>query len=328
MTLTRVCGRGARLVGGGVAVGVGAGLRTVLPPLPTVDALPSSHPLDLPGRGSTYLLDIPGPHPDAPTVVLLHGLACTGPLCWAPTLGHLSDVARVVTFDQRWHGRGICTPEFTLEDCADDVDAVLAALGIEDAIVAGYSLGGAVAQLAWRRAPERIAGLVLCSTTRNSQGNLGERSFFRAMGLAARAVRGHAHGRVLQVRNDLAEPRSMEGPHAFREWARAELRSTSLWTISQTMNALGHFNSAPWIDQVDVPTAVVVTGRDRAIPVRRQHRLAESIPTASVHVAPGGHTSLVLDIERWAPVFVEAVLDVHGRIQQTGVTAPVPRSLP
>jgi homoserine acetyltransferase len=65
---------------------------------------------------------------------------------------------------------------------------------------------------------------------------------------------------------------------------------------------------------VDVPTAVVVTEKDRAIPARRQRRLAASIQDASVFSAPGGHASIFLDADRWVPVFLEAVEDVSSRI--------------
>ena len=42
--------------------------------------------VDLPGRGSTFACDLPGPSPDAPTVVMLHGLSATGALNWGPSL--------------------------------------------------------------------------------------------------------------------------------------------------------------------------------------------------------------------------------------------------
>ena len=68
--------------------------------------------LDLPGSagysgGRTFVVDVPGPTPDAPTAVLLHGLGCTAYLCWFGCIAELSRTHRVVTFDQRWHGRGI-----------------------------------------------------------------------------------------------------------------------------------------------------------------------------------------------------------------------------
>jgi len=73
--------------------------------------------------------------------------------------------------------------------------------------------------------------------------------------------------------------------------------------IPLAMNAFGNFTSAPWIGQVDVPTAVVVTDQDKVVPTRRQLKLAESIPGAFVHRAPGGHTSAISQVRyhpRWS----------------------------
>jgi hypothetical protein len=61
---------------------------------------------------------------------------------------------------------------------------------------------------------------------------------------------------------------------------------------------------------VDVPTAVVVTEKDRAIPTRRQHKLAAAVPGAVTCSAPGGHASVVLDAQRWLPAFLDALAHV------------------
>src|SRR6478672_11153277 len=139
--------------------------------------LPAPELIELPGRGQTCVLDVPGP-PGAPTIILLHALATTAALSWYPSIGALSRHFRVVAFDQRWHGRGITSEHFRLADCADDVAAVADALGIETFIVAGYSMGGAVAQLVWKRHRDRVEGLVLAATARNFRGKPTERVWF------------------------------------------------------------------------------------------------------------------------------------------------------
>jgi 3-oxoadipate enol-lactonase len=122
-------------------------------------------PVDLPGRGTTYAYDRPHPSSAAPTVVLLHGWTATGSLNWATTMAGLAERYRVVALDHRGHGRGVRGDDaFTLEDCADDVVALMDVLGIRTAIVVGYSMGGPIAQLIWRRHRHRVSGLVLCAT--------------------------------------------------------------------------------------------------------------------------------------------------------------------
>ena len=121
--------------------------------------------IDLPGRGTTFACDRPGPSRSAPTVVLLHGWTATGRLNWASTIAALAGRYRVIALDHRGHGRGIRSEDaFTLEDCADDVVALLDAVGVPTAIFVGYSMGGPIAQLIWRRHRDRVSGLVLCAT--------------------------------------------------------------------------------------------------------------------------------------------------------------------
>jgi pimeloyl-ACP methyl ester carboxylesterase len=113
-----------------------------------------------------------GPHstcsPGAPAVMLLHGVTLTTELNWSAVIPELAGPFRVLAFDQRGHGDGLDWPGgYRLEDCADDVAAVAAALGIDQLIVIGYSMGGLIAQLVWQRHRQLTAGLVLCATARN-----------------------------------------------------------------------------------------------------------------------------------------------------------------
>src|SRR5580765_2377666 len=74
-----------------------------LPPAPD---LPEGWMIELPGRGQAFVAEIEGP-PGAPTLFLLHGLACTAYLNWFPVLRTLGERYRVVMMDMRGHGRGI-----------------------------------------------------------------------------------------------------------------------------------------------------------------------------------------------------------------------------
>ena len=158
--------------------------------------VPAGRMIELPGRGSTYVTDTPGPLADSPTVVLLHAVGCTGLLTWFPSIGPLAQKFRVVTLDQRWHGRGIQSAEFSLQDCADDVAALIEVLGLEDVIVAGYSMGSIIAQRVWRQHADKIGGLVLCATTDRFRSSIAERSFHQGMEMAMLGTRGLSRSRT------------------------------------------------------------------------------------------------------------------------------------
>lgn len=306
---TRAAGRMAvPVLARGLARLAGSGGRE----LPDVGPVPAGTLVDLPGRGTTHVVDVPGPSPDAPTVLLLHGIATTGSLTWFSVIADLSASYRVVTYDQRWHGRGIPSESFLLDDCADDGVAVLDALGIDRAIVIGYSMGGATAQVLWHRHPDRVAGLVLCSTAARWQGHLGERGFYAVLSAVNRRFLADVPGKVRLHAEALPEL-PLDSP-ALGAWAVAELRSTTLWTLPHVLDELGRFDATAWVGEVDVPTGVVITARDHAIPTERQRRLAALIPHAVVREAPGGHASLVFDRERWKPVFLEVVAAVAASV--------------
>lgn len=287
----------------------GRALRRAVP-MPHVESVPEGRMVELPGRGRTFVVDVPGPE-GAPTLVLLHALVCTGYLAWHPVIEELAGSYRVVLLDQRWHGRGIRSSRFRLEDCADDVAALLDVLEIESCIPVGYSMGGAIAQLLWNRHPERVEGLVLCATARNFQGARREKVFFPAVQVAMTGLGGYCARRVDRLAAALPDlPHTASGSTA---WGRAEFRSTSAWTAPAVLASLGRFNSKAWIGEVDVPTSVVVTIRDRTIPARRQRRLAACIPGAEVVEVDGGHASLVLGAARFGPALAEALRSVVAR---------------
>lgn len=78
----------------------------------------------------------------------------------------LASFARVILFDKPGTGLSDPVPATpTVEQRADDIVAVLDAVGSERAVVLGYSEGGYAAQLLAATRPERVAALVLLSTT-------------------------------------------------------------------------------------------------------------------------------------------------------------------
>ena len=244
--------------------------------------------------------------------MLLHGLGASADLNWFPSFSALGRQFRVLAIDQRGHGRGIRVgTRFGLEDCADDVVALADALGIERVIPVGYSMGGLVAQLVWRRHRDRVAGMVLCATSRDFRGAPRERAMFAALPGVAVALR-LAPTPVRKGVMLRAFPNRHEDP-PMRQWAFGELRRNDPASLAAAAAQLGRFTSRAWIGEVDVPTAVVVTARDTLVPPHRQLRLAESIPDATVHRVDADHAACVLAWRRFVPVLVEACLSVAQR---------------
>lgn len=274
--------------------------------------LPQGRWLDLPGRGRTWLTDVPGPTPEAPAVILLHAVGCTGLLTWFPVIGALSQRYRVVVFDQRWHGRGIMSEHFSLRDCADDVNAIANLLDLVQPVVAGYSMGSIVAQRVWRQHPQRFGGLVLAATTDHFRTTGSERVFHQSMEIGMGALRTLSRSKALTVAAKTTTEVLLD-PSDTHQWALDEWRSTSSWAVAQAVAALGRHHSTPWLGTIDIPTAVVVTRKDRVLAPERQRGIAALIAGATVHEADCGHAGCVLSADAFVPAFLEAVDTTMGR---------------
>ena len=259
---------------------------------------------------SVWAYDVPGPAPDAPAVVLLHGLGVTSHLNWRPSYAALAREFRVVAVDLRGHGRGGRGERFTLEACADDAVGVLQALGLGPAVMAGYSLGGPVAKLAWRRHRDSVAGLVLAATTSEFGNGRRQRLLRPLLPVAELLVRTRPeHLRQRLVERAQARLDGFEVP----ERIAAELAGHDLPTVVQAVRAASGFRSTPWLREIDVPVGVVVTSDDDRIDARRQRALAAGIPGAVTYEVPGPHTACVTRADAFVPRLVEACRDVWQR---------------
>ena len=270
--------------------------------------LPPARDVVLPGRGTTVAYESKGPA-DAPTLMLLHGLGVTAPLNWFTSFPLLERRFHVVAADHRGHGRGVrARMPFTLEDAADDVVALADALGIGRFVPVGYSMGGPIAQLVWRRHHDRVAGLVMCATSHTFRATPQEHVMFAALPVVEQARRlfpdGWAQWMFARVaRVCLAET-------GFADWAQRELLRRDPKAVLQAAAALGRYTAEPWIRDIDVPTAVLVHAHDQLVPPRRQLELASSVPRAVTHVVDADHFAVVRDRELFGRALLRAVSDV------------------
>jgi 3-oxoadipate enol-lactonase len=272
--------------------------------------LPDGAPLELPGRGTTFVRSIDGP-PGAPTIVLLHGWTATADLNFFACYRELGAHYRVVALDHRGHGRGIRSRKaFRLEDCADDAVAMCDELGIERMIPVGYSMGGPVAQLIAHRHEERVSGMVLCATSDHFSSSRQERLNFLGLGgLAALARLTPAQARTWLTRQFYLQRKAQD----WDPWAIEEVAASDWRAVLEAGKAIGQFSSRTWIDTIDVPTSVVLTMRDSIIPLRRQLRMLQHVPGAVGFRVDADHDAVVNHADRFVPVLLEAIESVVER---------------
>jgi 3-oxoadipate enol-lactonase len=277
--------------------------------------LPTGFAVELPGRGRTWVYDTgptSGRPPGRPPLVLLHGWTSTAALNWFRCFEPLAREFRVVALDHRGHGRGIRSRRpFRLEDCADDIAALTEQLGTGPVTAVGYSMGGPIAQLLWQRHPGTVNSLVLCATAARFanrpelSGPLGLLGYGMAMAISGVPASVRRQGFSLLVRN-------RTGDRTTATWAMEEWERNDPAALLQAAVALSRFDASPWIATVDVPTSVVVTTLDAAVPPARQWKLAQSIPQARAFPVAGNHRACA---ER-ARLFVPALLAACRAAQQ------------
>jgi pimeloyl-ACP methyl ester carboxylesterase len=110
-------------------------------------------------------------HGSGKPVVLLHGAFMTITNNWDGWIGELSKTRKVIAVEMQGHGRTADIPrDFTPENLADDVAALLNYLKIPRTDLIGYSMGGEVAMQCAIRHPDKVRKAVIISSTFRSDG--------------------------------------------------------------------------------------------------------------------------------------------------------------
>ncbi len=202
-------------------------------------------------------------------LVLIHGFGGCAEETWAPFVDTLAAHYRVIIPDLRGHGQSTNPAGvFTMRQSADDVLALLNALGIERLRAMGISAGGMTLLHAARMSPERFEKLVIVGVGTAMPDET--RAWVRettleamppdvAAGFRACATRGEAQAAALAAQ--FARFADAPGPDVF---------------APRDLSAVG------------APVLLVQGDRDVFFPVEQTVDLYRSLPDARMWVVPGG----------------------------------------
>ena len=238
-----------------------------------------------------------------PAVVLTDGIACAG-FIWKYLEKALARRRRVLRWNYRGHGRSEAPRDparVTVLDCVDDLLAVLDAAGERRAVLAGHSMGVQVVLEAHRRAPDRVAGLLLLC---GGPGRLLD-SFHDSPLL----------GRVFPYAREAVEAFPGLAKALFRKLVPTELayqlgstletnrrlvRREDLWPyledvaemdpglfVRMLASASAH-DASDHLAKVDVPTLIVAGEDDTWTPMWLSVRMHALVPGSEMVVLPGG----------------------------------------
>jgi 3-oxoadipate enol-lactonase len=220
---------------------------------------------------------------------------------WQPQLEALPEGLVAVAPDHPgFGGSPLAGDVTTMAACAERALSALDEAGVDRAVVCGLSMGGYVAFELWRRARERIIGLILANTRAVADPPEG-----------AETRRALAR-RLLSEGNVLAD----EPPPLLAEDAPAVLQELVRgWIAEQSPDAIAAAalgmaerpDSTPDLPSIDVPTMVITSTGDRLIAAEVSSEMATRIPAARLEILERvGHLS---NLE--APDTFNAVLLEH-----------------
>ena len=222
---------------------------------------------------------------EGPLLVLVHGAGVDGRM-WQPQLAALADEFTVVAWDEPGAGRSGDVPVgFGLADYAHCLAAIIDALALGPAHVAGLSWGGTVVQELYRHHPERVATLILAGGYAGWKGSLpAEEVKARVEGVRTMLAAG---GRYDPPGLLGGEPRA--GVAELLEEMTAAARPASL---SAQLSVMAETDQRDLLPRIAVPTLLIWGDSDTRSPLGVARQFQDAIPHAELVVIPGaGHVS-------------------------------------
>ena len=249
---------------------------------------------------------------EGPAILFIHGYPLDHTL-WEHQLTHLDGWLRIAP-DLRGMGQSDA-PDlgYSMATYADDLLALLNALGVERAVLCGVSMGGYIAFEMLRRAPERVRGAVLMNTRAEADTPEGRKARDSA---GTQAREGGAVSVAAAMLPRLLAPTAPAQNPALVDRLRRMIEGTPLAGILGALGALrDRPDSMPLLPTLGgIPVLVVAGAEDQITPRERAKAMADAIPGARLVVLPGvGHLS---PVER--PEAVTAALAVFLASIQPG----------
>ncbi|MCM2334688.1 MAG: alpha/beta hydrolase, partial [Anaeromyxobacteraceae bacterium] len=238
-----------------------------------------------------------------PAVVLCDGLGCAGYI-WRFLHPELARAHRVIHWNYRGHGRSErpTDPErVSIVECVDDLLTVLDDAGERAAVLLGHSMGVQVALEAHRRAPDRVAGLVLlCGAPGKPLDTFHDAPLLAAAFPYAREAveRFPAVARLLfrsVIPTDLTLKFAMAFEANSRQVARedlarylADLADVDSALFVRLAGSAGQHDASDHLPRVAVPTLIIAGEKDTFTPMWLSVKMHAAIPGSELLVLPGG----------------------------------------
>jgi 3-oxoadipate enol-lactonase len=242
----------------------------------------------------------------APVVLLVHGLLSDHRM-WDPVVESLFGDYEVLRYDLRGHGRSSAPAgAYTMEQLADDVPALLDALGVQRVHFIGTSLGGMIGQQVAARHPQRLLSLTLANTgaAQGAAAAWDERiALAREQGVAPLA------GPTMQ--RWFTPAYQQAAPEVVAHMQRM-LLAVSREGYVGCATAVRNLAQLDLLPKIHVPTLVIAGLHDEAIPHAATAKIAELVPGARLVSLPTGHQAAVEQPDAFCAAWKAFVAGAHA----------------
>lgn len=209
---------------------------------------------------------------------------------WAPQVQGLATQARCLAADLRGFGETTCAPPYSMDQYADDLVALLDRLRLDRAVVVGLSMGGYVALALWRRAPERVRGLVLANTRAGADSPAAREK--RLQLIATARSEGSAGVAVAMLPGMLGKTTRDKNPEVMDAVHRMLTAAPVEGVIGGLEAMLDRPDSTGTLATITVPSLIVHGDEDALIPVEESRAMHAAIHGSRLEVIAGaGHLS-------------------------------------
>jgi len=243
-------------------------------------------------------------------VILVHAFPLSRAM-WAPQVDALSGRWRVIAVDLRGHGDSDAPLWcYTLDQFVEDLRALLDHLALPQAVFVGLSMGGYILFAFYRRYRERVRALVLADTRAQAdtaEGRLGR------FNLAQTAYRQGPSAVADAMIPKLFSPATLRERPELLQLARGIIEANRISGIAGDLMAMAErADSTPLLNEITVPTLIIVGDQDVATPPSDARIMADGIRGSRLVVIPGaGHLSNLEQPE----AFDQALMDFLKTLQ-------------
>jgi 3-oxoadipate enol-lactonase len=214
---------------------------------------------------------------------LSHALA-TSMEIWGYQLPLLAHRFRVLLYDLRGHGRSAAPgSSYTLQELASDVAALLDHLQISRATFVGLSIGGMIGQVFALRYPDKLSGLVLCSTSSRTEKQA-------KVTIAERISKVRAEGLKSQVHATLSRwfsSKFIEEVPATMAWVSDLILATSVEGYAGCGCAIQGLDLSDALSEIRVKTLIIPGEHDLGFPEKTSRAIQDKIRNSDLILLKG-----------------------------------------